>query len=124
MEELKGSCDVILDIIGAKYLEKNMKCLAKDGKLIIIGMQGGTKAEINLGAMLPKRLTIQGTTLRARDLEDKAQIVAGTVENVWPMLADGRVKHALHATYPLADAARAHAALDSGEVTGTLVLSV
>ena len=55
LEELKGSCDVILDIIGAKYLEKNMKCLAKDGKLIIIGMQGGTKAEINLGAMLPKR---------------------------------------------------------------------
>ena len=124
VEELKGSCDVILDIIGAKYLEKNMKCLAKDGKLIIIGMQGGTKAEINLGAMLPKRLTIQGTTVRARDLDDKAQIVAGTVENVWPMLEDGRVKHALHATYPLADAAQAHTALDSGEVTGTLVLAV
>ena len=74
--------------------------------------------------MLPKRLTIQGTTVRARDLEDKAQIVAGTVENVWPMLEDGRVKHALHATYPLADAAQAHTALDSGEVTGTLVLTV
>nr|EEI14885.1 NAD(P)H quinone oxidoreductase, PIG3 family [Corynebacterium accolens ATCC 49725] len=122
--EFKGSCDVILDIIGAKYLEKNMKCLAKDGKLIIIGMQGGTKADINLAPMLPKRLTIQGTTLRARDLDDKAEIVAGTIKNVWPMLEDGRVKHALHGTYPLADAAQAHTALDSGEVTGTLVLTV
>lgn len=74
--------------------------------------------------MLPKRLTIQGTTLRARDLDDKAEIVAGTIKNVWPMLEDGRVKHALHGTYPLADAAKAHAALDSGEVTGTLVLTV
>jgi len=124
VDKLKGSCDVILDIIGAKYLEKNMKCLAKDGKLIIIGMQGGTKADINLAPMLPKRLTIQGTTLRARDLDDKAEIVAGTIKNVWPMLEDGRVKHALHGTYPLADAAKAHAALDSGEVTGTLVLTV
>lgn len=121
-EELKGQCDVILDIIGAKYLAGNVKALAPDGHLVIIGLQGGTKAEINLGLVLAKRLQVQGTTLRSRSVEDKAAIVAATVDNVWPMLADGRVRHALHATFPLADAAAAHEALDSGEVTGTLVL--
>ena len=124
VDELKGSCDVILDIMGAKYLKANMKSLAKDGHLVIIGMQGGTKEEINLGALLANRLTIQGTTLRSRSVEDKSDIVAETVKNVWPWLADGTVTHHLHASYPLEKAAEAHAALDSGEVTGTLVLEV
>lgn len=123
-EELKGQCDVILDIIGAKYLKQNMKSLKKDGHMVIIGMQGGTKAEINLGALVANRLTLQGTTLRARDTETKAAIVAETVKNVWPLLESGRIKHHRHATFPLADAAKAHAALDSGDVTGTLVLTV
>ena len=123
-EELTNQCDVILDIIGAKYLKQNLKALATDGHLVIIGMQGGTKEEINLGVLVGKRLSIQGTTVRSRPLEAKAAIVAETVEHVWPMLADGRVRHALHGTFALADAARAHEALDSGEVTGTLVLQV
>ncbi|QPK79260.1 NAD(P)H-quinone oxidoreductase [Corynebacterium lizhenjunii] len=123
-EKLQDSCDVILDIMGAKYLKGNLRALAKDGHMVMIGMQGGTKAEINLGVVLAKRLTIQGTTLRSRDAAAKAEIVAQTVANVWPMLEDGRVKHALHATFLLAQAAEAHAALDSGEVTGTLVLKV
>ncbi|WP_165242802.1 NAD(P)H-quinone oxidoreductase [Corynebacterium lizhenjunii] len=123
-EKLQDSCDVILDIMGAKYLKGNLRALAKDGHMVMIGMQGGTKAEINLGVVLAKRLTIQGTTLRSRDAAAKAEIVAETVANVWPMLEDGRVKHALHATFPLAQAAEAHVALDSGEVTGTLVLTV
>ena len=122
-EELKNQCDVVLDIIGAKYLKQNLKALAVDGHMVIIGMQGGTKGEINLGVVLNKRLTIQGTTVRGRNHADKAAIIAETVKNVWPMLEDGRVKHALHATFPLARAARAHEALDSGEVTGTLVLT-
>ncbi len=123
-EELKGQCDVILDIIGAKYLKQNMKCLKKDGHLVIIGLQGGTKEEINLGALLANRLTIQGTTLRSRSVEDKAAIVADTVKHLWPLLGSGAIKHHLHGTFPLADAAKAHAALDSGDVTGTLVLEV
>lgn len=123
-EELKGRCDVILDIIGAKYLRQNLRALAEDGQLIIIGLQGGVKTEINLGALLPRRLSIRGTTLRARSLEGKAEVVASTIEHVWPMLADARIGHHIHATLPLADAATAHDLLDSGEVTGKIVLEV
>ncbi|HZK31370.1 MAG TPA: NAD(P)H-quinone oxidoreductase [Corynebacterium sp.] len=122
-EELKGSCDVILDIIGAKYLTQNLRSLARDGHLVIIGLQGGTKAELNLGRMLPLRHRISASTLRARDLADKARIVAETVTHVWPMLADGRVTPRIHAVLPLTEAARAHELLDSGEVTGKLVLT-
>ncbi|NLA56422.1 MAG: NAD(P)H-quinone oxidoreductase [Corynebacterium humireducens] len=123
-EELKGKCDVILDIMGAKYLQQNLRALNEDGQLIIIGLQGGVKAEINLGALLPRRRTVRGTTLRARSLEGKAEIVRSTVENVWPMLADGRISHHIHATFPLAEAAAAHELLDSGAVTGKIVLEV
>ncbi|GAB3708048.1 NAD(P)H-quinone oxidoreductase [Corynebacterium nasicanis] len=121
-EVLKGRCDVILDIIGAKYLRQNLRALNEDGQLIIIGLQGGVKTEINLGALLPRRLSIRGTTLRARSTEGKAEVVASTIENVWPLLADSRVTHHIHATFPLAEAAAAHELLDSGEVTGKLVL--
>ncbi len=123
-EELKGRCDVILDIMGAKYLQQNLRALNEDGQLIIIGLQGGVKAEINLSALLPRRLSVRGTTLRARSLEGKAEIVRSTVENVWPMLADGRISHHIHATFPLAEAAAAHELLDSGTVTGKIVLEV
>ena len=123
-EELKNQCDVILDIIGAKYLKQNLKALATDGHMVTIGLQGGTKEELNMGIVLAKRLTLQGTTLRSRSIEDKAAIVADTVANVWPWLEDGTVKHHLHGTYPLAEAAEAHKALNAGEVTGKLVLTV
>lgn len=123
-EELAGRCDVILDIIGAKYLTRNLRALAEDGQLVVIGLQGGVKAELHLGALLSRRLSIRGTTLRARSLESKAAIVRDTVEHVWPLLADGRIRPHIHATLPLADAARAHALLDAGEVTGKLVLEV
>ncbi|MBC3186623.1 NAD(P)H-quinone oxidoreductase [Corynebacterium sp. zg-331] len=123
-EELRGSCDVILDIMGAKYLDRNMRCLALDGRLILIGLQGGTRAQIDLGAMLPRRQSIHATTLRARALEDKARIVSATVDAVWPMFANGTLRHSVHATYPLAEAARAHATLRNGEVTGKVALAV
>ncbi|AJK67808.1 NAD(P)H-quinone oxidoreductase [Corynebacterium marinum] len=121
-EELKGRCDVILDIIGAKYLRQNLRALAEDGQLVIIGLQGGVKTEINLGALLPRRLSVRGTTLRARSLAGKAEVVASTVEHVWPMLSDARIAHRIHAVLPLAEAAKAHDLLDSGEVTGKIVL--
>lgn len=123
-EELKNQCDVILDIMGAKYLKKNLIALAQGGHMVTIGMQGGTKGELNMAILLSKRLTLQGTTLRSRSLEGKAAIVADTVKNVWPWLEDGSVKHHLHRTFALADASEAHKALDSGEVTGKLVLEV
>ncbi len=124
VEKLKGSCDVILDIMGASYLDRNMRCLALDGHLLVIGVQGGVKAELNLGRMLPRRQSITAQTIRARDLEDKAEIVAETVKNVWPMLADARVVPHIHEVIPVAEAARAHEMLASGEVTGKLVLQM
>lgn len=121
-EVLKNSCDVILDIMGAKYLRGNMRALANDGIQVGIGLQGGTKAEINLGLLLAKRLTIAGTTLRGRSLEDKAAICRDTITHVWPLLEDGQIRHHIHASYRIEDAAQAHHDLVSGEVTGKLVL--
>lgn len=121
-EVLKNSCDVILDIMGAKYLRGNMRALANDGIQVGIGLQGGTKVEINLGLLLAKRLTIAGTTLRGRSLEDKAAICRDTITHVWPLLEDGQIRHHIHASYPIAEAAQAHRDLVSGEVTGKLVL--
>ncbi|WJZ01405.1 NAD(P)H-quinone oxidoreductase [Corynebacterium freiburgense] len=123
-EIMKNKADVILDIMGAKYLDSNIRALAMDGHLVIIGMQGGVKGELNIARLLTKRGSISATALRARDLEDKARIVADTVEHVWPLLANGTIQHQIHATYPLADAASAHAALASGEVTGKVILTV
>lgn len=123
-EVCKNKCDVILDIMGAKYLEQNIKALAMDGHLVIIGMQGGVKGELNIGRLLTKRGSISATALRARDLADKARIVADTEKTVWPMIADGRVKHQLSTTVPLEQAAEAHRLLKEGEVTGKIVLTV
>lgn len=124
VDRLKNSCDVILDIIGAKYLKANLEALAKDGHLVIIGLLGGNKEDINLGVLTAKRLTVQGTTLRSRDREAKAEIVADTVKHVWPWLDDGSITHHLFRTYPLAQAAQAHRDINDGKVTGTLVLKV
>lgn len=121
-EVMKNKADVILDIMGAKYLDANIRALAMDGHLVIIGMQGGVKGELNIARLLTKRGSVSATALRARSLDDKARIVSETVTHLWPMLADGRVTHRIHATVPLADAAKAHAMLASGEVTGKLVL--
>lgn len=119
-----GGADVILDIIGAKYLDRNVKALAKDGHLVIIGMQGGVKGELNIGRLLNKRGNISATGLRYRDLDDKARIVAETVANVWPMLASGQVRHHIDRVFPVQDATAAHAALLSGGITGKAVLQV
>ncbi len=123
-EVLKNKCDRILDIIGAKYLDQNVKALAKDGHMVIIGMQGGVKGELNIGRLLSKRGTISATALRARDLDDKANIVRSTTEHIWPLLAKGVIRHHIHQTLPLEQAQRAHQMLQDGEVTGKLVLSV
>ncbi|WP_448851791.1 NAD(P)H-quinone oxidoreductase [Corynebacterium sp. 335C] len=118
----RGGADVILDIMGAKYLDRNVKALAKDGRLVIIGLQGGVKGELNIGRLLSKRGSIHATGLRYRDRDDKARIVADTEDNVWPMIAEGIIRPTVHETMPLAEAARAHELLDSGEVTGKIVL--
>ncbi|TBO54781.1 NAD(P)H-quinone oxidoreductase, partial [Streptomyces kasugaensis] len=113
----KGA-DVILDIIGAKYLQRNVKTLAVNGRLAIIGMQGGVKAELNLAALLSKRAAITGTGLRARPLSEKAAIVAAVREHVWPLIGNGRVRPIVDRTIPMADAAEAHRVVDASTHVG------
>lgn len=119
--------DVILDIMGAAYLDRNLDVLAADGRLVIIGMQGGVKGELNIGKLVGKRLQVIGTALRARPVggpHGKGDIVAAVVESVWPMIADGRVRPVIGARFPLAEAQEAHRALASGDVSGKILLTV
>ncbi|HCA84634.1 MAG TPA: NADPH:quinone oxidoreductase [Streptomyces sp.] len=117
--------DVILDNMGAKGLAANLDALAPDGRLVIIGMQGGTKAELDIGALLRKRGSVTAMGLRGRPVDGphgKGAIVAEVAAHVWPMIGDGRVRPIVHGTVPLAEAARAHAELEAGGVTGKLLL--
>ena len=105
-----GGADVILDNMGASYLMRNVEALATEGRLVVIGMQGGTKAEIDLSVLLRKRAAVIATTLRARPGEEKSAICAAVVEHVWPLVADGKVQAVVHERVPLAEVARAHQA--------------
>ncbi|MFG2093194.1 NAD(P)H-quinone oxidoreductase [Streptomyces sp. NPDC048612] len=119
----KGA-DVILDIIGAKYLQRNVKALAVSGRLAIIGLQGGVKAEVNLAALMAKRAAITGAGLRARPLNEKAAIVAAVREHVWPLIANGQVRPIVDRTIAMADAAEAHRVVDASAHVGKVVLTV
>jgi putative PIG3 family NAD(P)H quinone oxidoreductase len=122
-----AGADVILDIIGAAYLDRNVDALAPDGRLIVIGMQGGVKGELNLGKLVAKRASVIGTSLRARPVQgpgSKSDIVAELVRNVWPMIDDGRVRPVIGAEFPIEQATAAHELLDSGEVAGKVLLRV
>ncbi|GAB3919724.1 NAD(P)H quinone oxidoreductase [Microlunatus endophyticus] len=114
--------DVILDNMGAKYLEANLGALAVDGRLMIIGMQGGNRAEINLGRLLVKRGTVSATSLRGRPVAQKAKIVQRVADAVWPLYASGRLTPTEETRFALADAAQAHARLESGENIGKILL--
>ncbi|WP_327225692.1 NAD(P)H-quinone oxidoreductase [Streptomyces platensis] len=116
--------DVILDIIGAKYLQRNVKALAISGRLAIIGLQGGVKAELNLAALMAKRAAITGAGLRARPLNEKAAIVAAVREHVWPLIANGQVRPIVDRSLPMADAAEAHRVVDASAHVGKVVLTV
>lgn len=119
-----GGVDVVLDIIGGDYLPRNIECLHLHGRLLQVGLIGGSKSHINLRPVLQHRLTITGSTLRPRTVEEKGSIARELEEHVWPLLARGAVRPVVHATYPLHDAASAHQALESGEVIGKVVLTV
>ncbi|MEV0149318.1 MULTISPECIES: NAD(P)H-quinone oxidoreductase [unclassified Nonomuraea] len=114
--------DVILDIIGARYLAGNLRALNTGGRLVIIALQGGAKAEIDLGLLLTKRAAVHATTLRSRPAEEKGVIVRSVVDNVWPLVAAGAVRPVVHARVPMSDAAEAHRMLDSGEHIGKILL--
>jgi NADPH2:quinone reductase len=122
-----AGADVILDIMGAAYLDRNIDALATEGRLVIIGMQGGVKGELNIAKLMGKRAYVIGTTLRARPTNgpnSKSEIVAAVRESVWPMIAGGRVRPVIGAHMPIQDAAKAHRLLSSGQVTGKIVLTV
>jgi putative PIG3 family NAD(P)H quinone oxidoreductase len=127
LHEQTGGADVILDIMGAAYLDRNVDAMAPDGRLVIIGFQGGTTAELNLGKLLAKRGHVIATALRARPVDGKGgkgPIVKEVVANVWPMIADGRVRPVIGAVFPVEEVADAHELLQSGDVAGKVILKI
>ena len=119
-----GGADVILDVIGAKYLARNVDALATGGRLVVIGLQGGTRAELDLGALMARRATIVATTLRSRPVEEKAEIVAAVQQRVWPWVAAGEVRPVVDRVLPITAAAEAHRVVAASEHVGKVVLSL
>lgn len=115
--------DVILDMVAGSYVAREVEALAEDGRLVIIALQGGVKAEFNAGLVLRRRLTITGSTLRPRSLEFKSGIAKVLKEKVWPLLASGAIKPVIHSTFAAADAAKAHALMESNQHVGKIVLT-
>jgi len=115
--------DVILDIMGAAYLTRNITALATGGRLVIIGLQGGAIGELDLGQMLRKRATVHAASLRARPLAEKAEIVAAVREHVWPLVAAGKVRPVVDTVLPLAQASQAHRLMEAGEHIGKIMLT-
>ncbi|KUN10412.1 NADPH:quinone oxidoreductase [Streptomyces yokosukanensis] len=117
-----AGADVILDNMGAKYLDRNVQALAVSGRLAIIGMQGGAKGELNIGTLLGKRAAISATSLRARPLSEKAAIVAAVREHVWPLLAAGHVRPVVDRELPMSDAAEGHRVVEASGHVGKVLL--
>ncbi|MBN9572398.1 MAG: NAD(P)H-quinone oxidoreductase [Alicycliphilus denitrificans] len=115
--------DVVLDMVAGPYVAREVECLAEDGRAVIIAVQGGVKAEFNAALVLRKRLTITGSTLRPRPVAFKAAIAQALREQVWPLLASGAVKPVIHSTFAAADAAQAHALMESNQHVGKIVLT-
>lgn len=115
--------DVVLDMVAGSYVAREVECLAEDGRLVIIAVQGGTGANFNAALVLRKRLTITGSTLRQRPAAFKAQIAQALRKQVWPLLVSGTVRPVIHRTFAAADAAAAHALMESGEHIGKIVLT-
>ena len=118
-----AGADVILDNMGAKYLAPNVDTLADQGRLVIIGMQGGVKAELNINTLLRKRGAVIATALRSRSVEDKSRICASVTEHVWPLVADGSIKPIVGSVFSLDDVAQAHRAIDDGDNVGKVLLT-
>ena len=115
--------NVILDMVAGSYVSREVECMAEDGRLVIIAVQGGIKAEFNAGLVLRKRLTITGSTLRPRSLEFKTAIAKALKEKVWPLLESGAIKPVIHSTFAASDAAKSHALMESNQHIGKIVLT-
>jgi putative PIG3 family NAD(P)H quinone oxidoreductase len=119
-----AGANVILDVVGAKYLDRNLAALAHGGRLVVIGLQGGRTAELDLGTLLSKRGAVIATSLRSRPPAEKTTIVAAVREHVWPLVADGRVRPVIHQRFPLAGAADAHRLMEQSTHIGKILLDV
>jgi NADPH:quinone reductase-like Zn-dependent oxidoreductase len=115
--------DVVLDNMGAKYLARNIEVIAKDGRIVVIGMQGGTKSELDLGLLMAKRGAVLATSLRGRPSEQKARVCAGVVREVWPAVEAGKIRPVIDRVLPLSEASAAHQALDESTHIGKIVLT-
>lgn len=115
--------DVILDMVAGDYVDREVKAVAEDGRIVIIAVQGGTKSEFNAGLVLRRRITITGSTLRPRPVAFKAAIAASLKKNVWPLLEAGKIAPVIHSTFPAAEAAKAHALMESNQHVGKIVLT-
>jgi NADPH:quinone reductase-like Zn-dependent oxidoreductase len=115
--------DVILDMVAGDYVKREIECMNEDGRLVIIAVQGGVKAEVNAGLVLRRRLTITGSTLRPRSVAFKADIAASLKARVWPLLANKTIKPVLFKTFPAADASKAHTLMESNQHIGKIVLT-
>ncbi len=115
--------NVILDMVAGSYVAREVECMAEDGRLVIIAVQGGIKAEVNAGLVLRKRLTITGSTLRPRSLEFKTAIAKALKEKVWPLISSGAIKPVIHSTFAAGDAAKAHTLMESNQHIGKIVLT-
>jgi NADPH2:quinone reductase len=116
--------DVVLDMVGGDYVAREMSCLADDGRIVVIALLGGAKANVDLGQVLRRRLTITGSTLRPRPVAFKAQIARELRERVWPLLEAGRIKPVIYQTFPLEEAAAAHTLMESSAHVGKIMLNV
>ncbi|GAA0200972.1 NAD(P)H-quinone oxidoreductase [Cytobacillus oceanisediminis] len=124
LDEAGLKADVILDIVGAKYLDQNVRALNTAGRLVVIGLQGGVKGELNLNRLLMKRAAVMATSLRARPTQEKAAIVSAMVAQVWPLVADGTVRPIVHARMPLDQVRDAHQVLEDSSHTGKVLLTL
>jgi NADPH2:quinone reductase len=120
----KKGVDVILDMVGGDYIQKNIKCAARDGRIVNIAYLNGSKAEVDFLQVMLKRLTLTGSTLRIRPVKDKAAIASALQEKVWPLIEAGKVKPQLYKTFPLSDASKAHALMETSAHIGKIVLEV
>jgi putative PIG3 family NAD(P)H quinone oxidoreductase len=116
--------DVILDMVAGTYVQRNIEAAAVDGRIVVIAVQGGVRAEIKMNQLMVKRLTLTGSTLRPRTLAQKAVVAEGVRRNIWPLLAAKRVRPIIHATFPLTEAAEAHRLMESSSHIGKIVLTV
>ena len=120
----KRGVDVVLDMVGGSYVERNLRSLAPEGRLVQIAFLEGSRVEVDLRHVMMKRLTVTGSTLRASPQARKVALAQALRANVWPLFAQGRLKVVLQRTFPLADAAAAHALMESGALIGKIVLAV